>query len=1471
MAYSCTLKIGSTTYTDLHRIIDFRTLSIVSPLCSTDKKSGKGTMSVSVVANRNIVYYRLFMTALLGAQEAQKVGDCEFTIIEDSTVVFRGFLDLSNIQINSAKLPQNLTLSAIDKSTLLDKKIRYNHYWENKKRSEIVQDLLAYLGTDYGISVTFLSNALPDSKKIKYFAVAEGKEQTYREVIDKILLESAGYVLWYDPVQDGFSIREIPTSTTGLTPRIVTYLVDNQLQTKSAIYNKDGVLLSFPNVVERPNTNIFTQDINNSIDEGGFVQGDKVQPGHYYPTDGDVKEIYQEYSIADRAYISGESRLQNENLKLLYAKDAKYYLASHPALSVADPIPLVKWKGTVEYYPDRARILFCNYNEKEADVSVFSITGTAVYQNYLNKVTVGRLDPSANGAACTNPEEYLADTIQYKEGDSDYSEAIAFAKWYYKSLNYGQTTSSWAELHGNAQLGEIVYVAHKETGVMMPHVIVQITNQSKNNSTIRMDRVTAISIYGWEEFVYDTGVTASGKGGEQVQRPNQWSSGTILKGETTARGVAGIIGDFYLNLETFNIYECTKEGTMFSAIWTYRGNIKGKDATVEGFTYSTEYGLSDSPVEFHFPESTFGYNSQSSYGHNTTDSYGYKDISDWSKDFDGWYKGLYVWTRIKVTDPEGNVSYEDPMYARDLTQSLINSCVLDIVLTDADDDGNTTTWEKNLAATTTPVALQPTIYARSYRNALSFKSVVTTALVKFYKNGEELDESTRINLLLLPSTEGYETHSKTASLIFSTQFSKALDADSLTITVKTLDTFLNEDGTTYTRETMATKTMNAVDATQYYAYGGVLPNVNNDDAEAISWFTENCGGLYPGFNYVDSTHNTIRYFNGVQFDVLTLSEEHAGMILSSVEKDFWTLFQNTSDSQKANLWDLYGYKKEIIASAIATSKLIMYGQGVISSKQISTNPAEDIDSEGFLTKDGYRLEGEEGIIRAKRGFFKDIKIGGNAEIGADANILGEIHNLEEATGEVAFETVKDVGQSATYNAVTRQDGVSIPDAVSNLEWYNYLNAWINANTTNRATYTVSQSRFSNDTSNSVNKMVRISSFSTPTASQSYTTSEVTIYTNPYPFALTSGVSLTITERVVDLFVNYKRSGCAYKVYRSNGTVFSQDSIEFDGNSRVSTARSISSNSIVIPPNGRIAVVWGDGEGSTAVIVAGSASFSLSEQSAIQNTGVYFIKNGSSADYPERLHISSLQAQSGFWTFPNAQELILSITNVGTVRTEKTAAASWGQGVYKYYAFAWHNAPSNTNILGASMFGEGTSFTYAGNNIQIVVARYSSSYLEILDLNGNVYTLSSGYWREHSVNLVILPGFKGARSQNLMPVFVNGERVGNGNIGSPTENWYSGHAEAGWHQDSLRKIKENIEHFDRNALAIINSVDVVSYNLKSDRDKEERYTHYGFIADDTAEELATPFHDKMDYGSCIGILIKAVQELSEEINKLKGEK
>lgn len=91
------------------------------------------------------------------------------------------------------------------------------------------------------------------------------------------------------------------------------------------------------------------------------------------------------------------------------------------------------------------------------------------------------------------------------------------------------------------------------------------------------------------------------------------------------------------------------------------------------------------------------------------------------------------------------------------------------------------------------------------------------------------------------------------------------------------------------------------------------------------------------------------------------------------------------------------------------------------------------------------------------------------------------------------------------------------------------------------------------------------------------------------------------------------------------------------------------------------------------------------------------------------------------------------------------------------------------------------------------------------------------------------------------------------------------------QTSLESIKKNITKFTKNATDIINNSDIYEYNLKSDADTDKKLI--GFIIGDnykTPSEVISKEGQAVELYSAIGILWKAVQELSARVEQLEKE-
>ena len=84
--------------------------------------------------------------------------------------------------------------------------------------------------------------------------------------------------------------------------------------------------------------------------------------------------------------------------------------------------------------------------------------------------------------------------------------------------------------------------------------------------------------------------------------------------------------------------------------------------------------------------------------------------------------------------------------------------------------------------------------------------------------------------------------------------------------------------------------------------------------------------------------------------------------------------------------------------------------------------------------------------------------------------------------------------------------------------------------------------------------------------------------------------------------------------------------------------------------------------------------------------------------------------------------------------------------------------------------------------------------------------------------------------------------------------------------SSKEAKENVKTSELSALDLINGINIVDYTYKMD---PKAIPHIGFIAENTDPLLSTPKKNRMDYTNCIGVLLKAVQELSKKVAALEA--
>ena len=270
-----------------------------------------------------------------------------------------------------------------------------------------------------------------------------------------------------------------------------------------------------------------------------------------------------------------------------------------------------------------------------------------------------------------------------------------------------------------------------------------------------------------------------------------------------------------------------------------------------------------------------------------------------------------------------------------------------------------------------------------------------------------------------------------------------------------------------------------------------------------------------------------------------------------------------------------------------------------------------------------------------------------------------------------------------------------------------------------------------------------------------------------------------------------------------------------------------------------------------------------EQSTYMLSGHNFWNGSSFVDFNTAFN------GSGYYTASDgAPQFTIGNTTYGIAFS---ANSSWPSPMRKYYSFSWDTAPTNSTSKTTSFIASPTSMSYNGTSLSLSdmgSATYSKSGITLISTTGNSYTFTVGsYYTAYNVQLTTDAGILGIYAKNLMPV--NSDSVIGGS--DSAHLWSAVYCNTIYSNNSApvskRSLKENIKEWNGDALSLLKDVDIVEYNYISD---PEKTYHIGFIADDTDERIAGVKHDRMDTTNCIGVLIKAIQQLSEKIARLESQ-
>lgn len=476
ISYRYSLDYG-TNWIDLSDIVDSSQTSIVHNLCSAGFKSQKDTASFTIPAVQSAVKQNL-INALIDNSTIL------VEIKEDTSVIFTGYVNKDSISIRSYPLTATLTIELTDVSTkALDDKVEEHIYLKEKTVTQIVHYLLDKAGYSYDSSTILPS----DEITLEAFVIDKDSSDTYREYIDTLLFEVGGYVLDFN--EKGIArIVKIDWKASGTASIVDNPTTSEGVTTKTNILKEDGVSLEWSSTKwSEDNNQLLWQDSISRKLEDNYIVGEDVENEAYWPEDGELSPVYQEYNadLLDTDYLTNATRKQNEDLAIIVAEDirAEIQATKNNEAFTAWQYPIIQDfvddYGLTENpiaYPKKAWYLLRNNSGETVNIQHFRLYGKVFYRDKLQTLKTKNTK---------NPKEYESKYI-YSE-----THANQFLQFYWHFLQTSRTSVSWKEVGSEHTLGDIVQVYHKGSLSYIKAVIAGITT-----TFIGSTKITSFSAVG---------------------------------------------------------------------------------------------------------------------------------------------------------------------------------------------------------------------------------------------------------------------------------------------------------------------------------------------------------------------------------------------------------------------------------------------------------------------------------------------------------------------------------------------------------------------------------------------------------------------------------------------------------------------------------------------------------------------------------------------------------------------------------------------------------------------------------------------------------------------------------------------------------------------------------------------------------------------------------------------------------------
>lgn len=291
-----------------------------------------------------------------------------------------------------------------------------------------------------------ISAAAPDIPTVVQQISLSG-DQEYREIIDELLYEHNhvliclpdGTFSWFKYGENTFT----PTITIDREKSTAEPFVIRKVFTK-----QDGYELtwSLPEMI--PQVRLW--DANLPISPEGIFTGVDIAPGDYWPKDGEIRDIFQDYieRWLDIPYTQGTNRLENRDISLIATSNQTLSWSGEPGIQLLEE----------SYEAFRAKILFRNTTSEIKRLFFVALYGDALIRTGVAKELV----PTASKKPLPYTSKYI-----FEQNQADSLSTVGAQNVLYSDFEYE------FYLNSLVPIGTVVRLKQESTPIDTSAIIVE--------------------------------------------------------------------------------------------------------------------------------------------------------------------------------------------------------------------------------------------------------------------------------------------------------------------------------------------------------------------------------------------------------------------------------------------------------------------------------------------------------------------------------------------------------------------------------------------------------------------------------------------------------------------------------------------------------------------------------------------------------------------------------------------------------------------------------------------------------------------------------------------------------------------------------------------------------------------------------------------------------------------------------------